>query len=330
MKEKLILEISNAMTEILSVEQLAKLNGVLLKSISKYTVSMGEEHAPSLATSNEALLKAFLSAKQVEGCSHPTIRYYGNTIRLLADNMPKRFTDYTTEDIRAYLAVFQQKHNATKVTVDNVRRIFSSFFSWLEEEDYILKNPVRRIHKVKTGTQVREVLSDESLESIRDTCTHPRDLAMIDLLASTGMRVGELVKLNREDINFTERECVVFGKGNKQRIVYFNARTKIHLQQYLNERSDQNEALFVSLNNPKNRLQISGVEVRLRKIGRDANVPRVHPHKFRRTLATMAIDKGMPVEQVQKLLGHVKIDTTMHYAMVSQNNVKLSHRRFIS
>ena len=330
MKEKLILEISNEMAGILSVEQLAKLNGVLLKSISKYTVSMDEEKAPSLAASNETLLKAFLSAKQVEGCSQPTIRYYGNTIKLLADNMPKRFTDYSTEDIRAYLAVFQQKHNATKVTVDNVRRIFSSFFSWLEEEDFILKNPVRRIHKVKTGTQVREVLSDESLESIRDTCTRSRDLAMVDLLASTGMRVGELVKLNREDINFTERECVVFGKGNKQRIVYFNARAKIHLQQYLNERSDQNEALFVSLNNPQKRLQISGVEVRLRKIGREANVPRVHPHKFRRTLATMAIDKGMPVEQVQKLLGHVKIDTTMHYAMVSQNNVKLSHRRFIS
>ena len=330
MKEKLILEISNAMTDILSVEQLAKLNGVLLKSISKYTVSMGEQQAPSLATSNDTLLKAFLSAKQVEGCSQPTIRYYRNTIKQLADNMPMRFTDYTTEDIRAYLVVFQQKHNANKVTVDNVRRIFSSFFSWLEEEDFILKNPVRRIHKVKTGTQVREVLSDESLESIRDTCNHPRDLAMIDLLASTGMRVGELVKLNREDINFTERECVVFGKGNKQRIVYFNARTKIHLQQYLNERSDQNEALFVSLNNPQKRLQISGVEVRLRKIGRDANVPRVHPHKFRRTLATMAIDKGMPVEQVQKLLGHVKIDTTMQYAMVNQNNVKLSHRRFIS
>ena len=330
MKEKLILEISNSMAEILSVEQLAKLNGVLLKSIGKYTVSMGEEQAPSLATSNETLLKAFLSAKQVEGCSQPTIRYYGNTIKLLADNMPKRFTDYTSEDIRAYLAVFQKKHNASKVTVDNVRRIFSSFFSWLEEEDFILKNPVRRIHKVKTGTQVREVLSDESLESIRDTCTRSRDLAMVDLLASTGMRVGELVKLNRDDINFTERECVVFGKGNKQRIVYFNARAKIHLQQYLNERSDQNEALFVSLNNPQKRLQISGVEVRLRKIGREANVPRVHPHKFRRTLATMAIDKGMPVEQVQKLLGHVKIDTTMHYAMVSQNNVKLSHRRFIS
>lgn len=330
MKDKLIVEISNAMADILNVEQMAKLNGVLLKVVSKYTVTEGDTAAPPLATSNETLLQQFLSAKQVEGCSQPTLRYYSSTIRQLANILPKRFTDITTEDIRAYLAVFQQKRNASKVTVDNVRRIFSSFFSWLEEEDYILKNPVRRIHKVKTGTQVREVLSDESLESLRDTCIHPRDLAIIDLLSSTGMRVGELVKLNREDVNFNERECVVFGKGNKQRIVYFNARTKIHLQDYLNVRDDQNEALFVSLANPHQRLQISGVEVRLRKIGREANVPRVHPHKFRRTLATMAIDKGMPVEQVQKLLGHVKIDTTMHYAMVNQNNVKLSHRRFLS
>ena len=244
--------------------------------------------------------------------------------------MPKRVTEYTTEDIRAYLAVFQRKRKASRVTVDNVRRIFSSFFAWLEEEDYIIKSPVRRIHKVKTGAQVKEVLTDESLENLRDTCVHPRDLAMIDLLASTGMRVGELVKLNREDVNFNERECVVFGKGNKERIVYFNARAKIHLQEYLNTRRDKNKALFVSLAKPHRRLQISGVEVRLRKIGKEAKVPRVHPHKFRRTLATMAIDKGMPVEQVQKLLGHVKIDTTMHYAMVNQNNVKLSNRRFLS
>ena len=269
MKEKLILEISNAMVDILSVEQMAKLNGVLLKIVSKYTISEGDSELPPEETSNETLMKAFLSSKQVEGCSLPTIRYYGNTIKQLADTMPKRFTDYTTEDVRAYLAVFQQKRHASKVTVDNVRRIFSSFFSWLEEEDYILKNPVRRIHKVKTGTQVREVLTDESLENLRDTCVHPRDLAMIDLLASTGMRVGELVKLNREDINFNERECIVFGKGNKQRIVYFNARAKIHLREYLNSRNDENEALFVSITNPHKRLQISGVEVRLRKIGRE-------------------------------------------------------------
>ena len=330
MKEKLILEISNAMAEILSLEQIAQLNGVLLQVVSKYIISVGEEKSSATEESNESLLRLFLSAKQVEGCSMPTVRYYGNTIKQLYKALPKRVTEYTTEDIRAYLAVFQRKRKASRVTVDNVRRIFSSFFAWLEEEDYIIKSPVRRIHKVKTGAQVKEVLSDESLENLRDSCLHPRDLAMIDLLASTGMRVGELVKLNREDINFNERECIVFGKGNKQRIVYFNARAKIHLQEYLNGRRDKNKALFVSLAKPHRRLQISGVEVRLRKIGKEAKVPRVHPHKFRRTLATMAIDKGMPVEQVQKLLGHVKIDTTMHYAMVNQNNVKLSHRRFLS
>lgn len=323
MKEKLIVEITNEMAKVLNVEQMALLNGVLLRIVSKYNISADEETKQAIDQTNESLLHSFLSAKQVEGCSGPTVRYYGSTIQQLYKAMPKRVTDYTTEDIRAYLAVFQRKRKASRVTVDNVRRIFSSFFAWLEEEDYIIKSPVRRIHKVKTGAQIKEVLTDESLENLRDTCVHPRDLAMIDLLASTGMRVGELVKLNREDINFNERECIVFGKGNKERIVYFNARAKIHLQEYLNSRRDKNKALF-------RRLQISGVEVRLRKIGKEAKVPRVHPHKFRRTLATMAIDKGMPVEQVQKLLGHVKIDTTMHYAMVNQNNVKLSHRRFLS
>ena len=330
MKEKLILEISNAMSAILTVEQTMQLNSVLLKAISKYNISLDEEKENAAEASNESLLHTFLSAKQVEGCSVPTVRYYGKTIQQLYKALPKRITEYTTEDIRAYLAVFQRKRKVSRVTVDNVRRIFSSFFSWLEEEDYIIKSPVRRIHKVKTGAQVKEVLSDESLENLRDSCSHKRDLAMIDLLASTGMRVGELVKLNREDINFNERECIVFGKGNKQRIVYFNARTKIHLKDYLNSRRDKNKALFVSLAKPHRRLQVSGVEEKKKKIGRTAKVPRVHPHKFRRTLATLAIDKGMPVEQVQKLLGHVKIDTTMHYAMVNQNNVKLSHRRFLS
>ena len=330
MKEKLIVEISNAMAEALNVEQMALLNGVQLRVIGKSNITADEETKQATDETNESLLHSFLSAKQVEGCSGPTVRYYGSTIQQLYKTMPKRVTEYTTEDIRAYLAVFQRKRKASRVTVDNVRRIFSSFFAWLEEEDYIIKSPVRRIHKVKTGAQVKEVLTDESLENLRDTCVHPRDLAMIDLLASTGMRVGELVKLNREDVNFNERECIVFGKGNKERIVYFNARAKIHLQEYLNSRRDKNKALFVSLAKPHRRLQISGVEVRLRKIGKEAKVPRVHPHKFRRTLATMAIDKGMPVEQVQKLLGHVKIDTTMHYAMVNQNNVKLSHRRFLS
>lgn len=272
----------------------------------------------------------FISSKHVEGCSENTLKYYESTIECLFLDLQKDIKDITTNDLRFYLANYQNKKNSSKVTIDNIRRIFSSFFSWLEDEDYILKSPVRRIHKVRTNTLVKEVLSDENLEILRDSCDEIRDLAMIDLLASTGMRVGELVKINCLDIDFHERECIVFGKGNKEREVYFNARTKIHLKRYLDSRTDNNPALFVSLSKPHNRLSISGIEIRLRKLGKKVNIAKVHPHKFRRTLATMAIDKGMPIEQLQKILGHVKIDTTMHYAMVNQSNVKIAHRKFIS
>ena len=247
----------------------------------------------------------------------------------LLDGVGKEVKYIVTEDIRSYLTDYQARKQSSKVTIDNIRRILSSFFSWLEDEDYILKSPVRRIHKVKTGTSVKETYTDEALELMRDNCTELRDLAIIDMLASTGMRVGEMVLLNREDIDFNERECVVFGKGDKERIVYFDARTKIHLQNYLNSRKDDNPALFVSLQKPYNRLQISGIEVRLRQYGKRLGIAKVHPHKFRRTLATMAIDKGMPIEQLQQLLGHRRIDTTLQYAMVKQSNVKIAHRKYI-
>ena len=330
MKEQFIQEITDGMSGILTVDQMSQLNSILLQTISKYTIITNGDKVQEDIVSNNRLLEIFLSAKLVEGCSSNTINYYGTTIRQLFEFMPMAVTDYSTDDLRAYLAVYQKKHRTSKVTVDNLRRIFSSFFSWLEDEDFILKSPVRRIHKVKTGEQVKETISDENLEILRDNCKNKRDLAIIDVLASTGMRVGELVKLNRADVNFNERECIVFGKGNKERVVYFNARAKIHLLQYLKTRKDKNQALFVSLDKPHDRLQISGVEMRLRELGRNLKIPRIHPHKFRRTLATVAIDKGMPVEQVQKLLGHVKIDTTMKYAMVNQTNVKLSHRKYLS
>lgn len=329
MKEKFIQEITDGMSDTLTVDQMTQLGGVLLQVLSNYTLTQDGDKVQTDIVTNNRLLEIFLAAKLVEGCSAKTIKYYETTVKQLFRYMPKAVKEYTTDDLRAYLAVFQKKHKSSKVTIDNIRRIFSSFFSWLEDEDFILKSPVRRIHKVKTGEQVKEVISDENLERLRDNCTCSRDLAIIDMLASTGMRVGELVKLNRNDVNFTERECIVFGKGNKERVVYFNARAKLHLQEYLSTRRDKNPALFVSLDKPHARLQISGVEMRLRDLGRTLKIPRIHPHKFRRTLATTAIDKGMPVEQVQTLLGHVKIDTTMRYAMVNQTNVKLSHRKFL-
>ena len=278
---------------------------------------------------NQHLVSVFLAAKRVEGCSEKTVRYYDSTIRNVLTNVQKDIKTITTDDLRIYLDDYQKRSQASKVTIDNIRRILSSFFSWLEDEDYIVKSPVRRIHKVKTCKTVKETYSDEALELMRDNCECVRDLAIIDILSSTGMRVGELVRLNRSDIDFENRECIVLGKGNKQRKVYFDARTKIHLQSYLRARIDENEALFVALQKPYDRLQISGVEIRLRELGRKLEINKVHPHKFRRTLATMAIDKGMPIEQVQQLLGHQSVDTTLQYAMVNQNNVKLSHRRFI-
>lgn len=246
-----------------------------------------------------------------------------------SDKIGKQVLEITTDDLRAYLTDYQAEKKSSKVTIDNIRRILSSFFTWLEDEDYILKSPIRRIHKVKSAATIKETYSDESLEKMRDKCDSLRDLAMIDMLSSTGMRVGEMVRLNRDDIRFDERECVVFGKGDKERIVYFDARTKIHLQNYLQSRTDSEPALFVSLRSPHRRLTIGGIELRLRELGKRLDIPKVHPHKFRRTLATMAIDKGMPIEQLQHLLGHQRIDTTMHYAMVKQSNVKLAHKKYI-
>lgn len=322
----LINQVLQAMSKTLGNQEIERLKDVLEITFSNVEIF---EKTGSDAVIDMSVLKTFLSAKRVEGCSEKSMRYYESTIRNALATVGKNVKDVSTDDLRQYLDEYQQRSGASRVTVDNIRRILSSFFAWLEEEFYIVKSPVRRIHKVKTGKVVKETYSDEALEMMRDSCETTRDLAMIDILASTGMRVGELVKLNRSDIDFQNRECIVTGKGNKQRIVYFDARTKIHLQNYLRERKDTNDALFVTLLAPFNRLQISGVEIRLRHIGKDLNMTKVHPHKFRRTLATMAIDKGMPIEQVQHLLGHQSLDTTLQYAMVNQSNVKMSHHKFI-
>lgn len=330
MKENIIREIEQAMLPYLDNAQLKKLHCALNNSLWNKQITISDTSVLSEDESNNyELLDMFMSAKKVEGCSDKTLRYYRTTIVKMIDSLNMGVTHITTDELRQYLAEYEQINNCSKANIDNIRRILSSFFSWLEDENYILKSPVRRIHKIKTTKPVKETYTDEALEIMRDNCGNLRDLAIIDLLASTGMRVGELVKLNIEDVDFDSRECVVLGKGSKERPVYFDARTKIHLKNYILSRTDSNPALFVSLLKPYNRLEISGVEIRLRKLGRKLNIPKVHPHKFRRTLATKAIDKGMPIEQVQRLLGHTKIDTTMEYAMVSQNNVKISHRRYI-
>ena len=329
MKEKLVNTILQEMLPFLNNAQINKLQKVLNYEFEKLEIKIKNSNSLEIQ-SNFNLINLFISAKRIEGCSEKSLKYYQTTIEKMVNNVKKSIQEITTNDLRDYLTIYQNTKSPSKTTTDNVRRVFSSFFSWLEDEDYILKSPVRRIHKIKTSTIVKETYSDENLEIMRDNCDCIRDLALIDMLASTGMRVGELVLLNIEDINFNERECIVFGKGNKERVVYFDARTKIHLQNYLESRTDDNKALFVSLRAPFERIKIGGIEARLRKLGKELNIPKVHPHKFRRTLATIAIDKGMPIEQLQRLLGHQRIDTTLQYAMVKQSNVKLAHKKFIS
>lgn len=330
MKEQLTTKITRQMLPYLDNAQMEQLQEVLSHCFWGVQITSDPDAVQHKEKeTNSELLEMFISAKRVEGCSEKTLKYYKVTIVRLFDVMDMHVTHMKTDDLRNYLSDYQQTSQCTKANIDNIRRILSSFFAWLEDENYIIKSPVRRIHKIKSSKVVKETYSDESMEIIRDQCGCLRDLALIDLLASTGMRVGELVRLNRDDIDFENRECVVFGKGSKERPVYFDARTKIHLKNYLDSRIDDEDALFVSLLFPHKRLEISGVEIRLRELGRKLGITKVHPHKFRRTLATRAIDKGMPIEQVQRLLGHAKIDTTMQYAMVNQNNVKISHRKYI-
>ena len=326
MKDNLIKDVIQGMLPYLNNAQNEKLQEMLQYVLVKYEVTKVQD---KIKETEQNFIELFLSAKRIEGCSEKSLKYYQATIETMINDLQKEVKHIVTDDIRRYLTEYQQKKNSSKVTIDNIRRILSSFFSWLEDEDYILKSPVRRIHKVKTGINIKETYSDEMLELMRDNCKEIRDLAIIDMLTSTGMRIGEMVLLNRNDIDFIERECVVFGKGSKERIVYFDARTKIHLQNYLESRVDDNPALFVSLKLPHKRLQIGGIETRLREFGKKLGLSKVHPHKFRRTLATMAIDKGMPIEQLQQLLGHRKIDTTLQYAMVKQSNVKIAHRKYI-
>ena len=322
MDEKIV-SILNEMSEYLSLSQMKKLQEVVLRNLS-------DSEPEAKPVSNSEYLSLFLSAKSVEGCSARTIDYYRATIEKMLTKITTPVRKVTTEEMRQYLSDYQQINNCSKVTVDNIRRNISSFFFWLEEENHILKSPMRRIHKIKTNKQVKDTISDEDIEKLRDNCDTKRDLAMVDLLYSTGIRVGELVNLNINDVNFTDRECIVLGKGGKQRRVYFDAKTKLHLQDYLQSREDDDPALFITLNAPYKRLKISGVEIRIRTIGRKVNLTKIHPHKFRRTMATRAIDKGMPIEQVQKILGHSQIDTTMQYAIVNQGNVKISHQKYIS
>lgn len=278
---------------------------------------------------NKYLLERYLRSKQLEGLSSLTLKNYKQNISYLQSAVLKRFENMTTRDIKNFLYDYQLENKISNSTLDDMRRVYSSFFNFLDEEDYILKNPVKKIHHIKSKKSIKKAFSEEEIIRLQDSCTSKRDRALIDFLYSTGVRVSELCRLTITDIDFNNKELIVFGKGNKERIVYFDSRTKVHLIDYLESRDDNNDALFVVSTEPHERLTPAGVEYIVKMIGNKAGVKKCHPHRFRRTLATRLINRGMPIEQVQKLLGHTKIDTTLIYAQVDQSNVKSSHERFV-
>ena len=313
--------ILSIMSATLDNEQLGILHAALVKVLAP------EEQCS--IRENDELLASFLAAKGVEGCSPKTIEYYQLVISMALEEIGKPLLRVTTSDLRSYLSSYQELRGSSAVTINNMRRVLSSFFSWLEDEGILLKSPMRRIKPIKTPAKVKPTYTDEQVEKMREATSCIRDLAIIDLLTTTGIRVSELVGLNRSDFDIEKRECIVVGKGNKERTVYFDDRAKMHLVAYFDTREDELPAAFISRSDHSKRLGKDGVEKVIHVIGTRAGVEDAHPHKFRRTLATKAIGKGMPIEQVQHLLGHQRIDTTLHYAMVDEVNVKMSHRRFI-
>lgn len=325
MKTEIINKIKAEMQNSLSKEQMKKLD-IVLNTI------LVQENKANKAKIN--LVKKFIEAKKIEGCSKRTEEYYESTLVYFEEHIKCPIGDVTTEQIRDYLSKYQKINNCSNSTLDTIRRILSSFYRWLEEEDYVIKSPMKRIHRIKSPVLIKSAFSEEQIEVIRNsTVDNIRNLAIVDLLLSSGLRVSELVNLNRSSINLNTRTCVVLGKGSKQRHIYFDYRTKIELENYLKNRKDKGRALFVSSRKNKNgtynRLCVNSIEKIIRELGEKTDILNVHPHRFRRTLATRAIDKGMPIEQVQVLLGHSKIDTTLRYANVEQENVRHSHQKYI-
>lgn len=327
MKEEFVNHILYAMTGKLTEEMLEELKMILYMQLTKVDLIEKETALTIYRGEAEQTLKKFLEAKTVERKSYQTVKYYKEVVWRFLQEVQKELVDITTDDIRGYLYHYQKMRNINKVTMDNIRRILSSFFNWLCKNQYLARNPMDLIERIKPDQTIKECYSDEQITALCDNCTNKRDLALINFLNSTMVRVGELVGLNRTDINFAEREGIVFGKGSKERTVYIDGETKLHLLQYLESRKDRNPALFVTLDSPHERLSVAGVQDALKRLGKRAGIEKVHPHRFRRTGATRQLNRGMPIEQVKELLGHSKLDTTMIYLTINKNILKSTYQR---
>ena len=333
--EKLVNSIINSMTTDLSDEQLRKLKDSLYINLNNFNIEEKTTELVLYDNSCEQALQDFLNTKNIEGKSEKTIARYRDILTPVITVINKNLKEITTNDLRAYLSQYKQVRKVSDNTLDGMRRIINSFFTWLTVERYIQDNPASRLMKIKAEKKVKTIITDEQLELLKIYCKNDRDIAMIDLLYASGIRVGELTELNIENIDFEKKEIVVHGKGNKQRTVYFNGGTKVRLQKYLVSRTDNNPALFVTLNNSvktkePRRFTIRAVEVRLNTIAKLAGLENIHPHKFRRSCATAMAKRGIGVQDISVILGHEKISTTQEYLVSDGNEVKRNYERMFA
>lgn len=317
----------------LTIDQLKSLRDALEITLSRYNIEedITKTEILNIQEENAEVLKDFINAKRIEGRSNTTLYNYAKEVSKLFLTLNKSYRHITSSDIRDYLAWRKKTKNLQSVTVANMRMYLMSFFKWCYIEELITKNPMDRIGVIKVEQRIIETLSDEEQEIIRCACNSERDLAIIDLLSGSGMRVSELCGLNRSDVNFETGEIIVFGKGAKERTCFMTGKAKVHLRWYLESRTDDNEALFVTAKKPYNRITKNGVEYILKTIAHNSKIPkcRLYPHKYRSTLATNMINKGAPAEHVQGILGHSSVDTTLKcYCKIDKESFKRTHKQF--
>jgi len=314
--------------------QLRIIEDALYVNLRNYILTKRDNASTVLPTDispDARIYQMFFVAKKLEGLSEKSLAYYKQILKQFVAVIQKSLSTISTDDVRFYLA---NRQNISLTTINNERRVLLTFFTWLCNEEYIAKNPVIRIKNIKEPKVIKKPFTATEIEELRDACQNLRDRAMIETLLSTGMRCSELCGINNADVNFTAGEIIVTGKGNKQRICYLNASAKKRIKDYLDSRQDNYKPLFIGINDrgnhiKDNRLKSGGVETRIRNIGNAAGVDNTHPHRFRRTAATIALQRGMPIEQVQAMLGHEKIDTTMRYAITADETVKQSHAKYM-
>lgn len=330
MKDEIVMAILREMAPLLNQGQFDALKETVRAVLSGYEVQQRETSLMRTDQNGMNYLQVFLENFRQNGKSEGTIEQYRFHLSRMLSYIGRNVQEIEDDDLIDYMHKYKQLRKVSGRYLNSMRLVFNSFFRWLQRRKIILRNPVDGLEPIKYRQVVKKPLSPEELERVRCACGRERDLAIVEFLYSSAVRVSELTQLNREDIRWESDDVMVLGKGNKEREVYLNARAHYHLKLYLDSRTDDNPALFVSTRAPHERLTKAGVEHIVGEIGRMAGVENVHPHRFRRTAATDLLRMGMPIEQVQELLGHVKIETTRIYCTVTREQVRASHRRYMA